>query len=87
MRTARADSGILFLEVIMGLTIFATAVTVVGFLYGLYSDWRRRTEREWIHAALVLLKPSIQGPNQAAVIAAINNMLEFLKPPKKTKLP
>jgi hypothetical protein len=70
-------------EVPMGWTIFGTAVTVVGVLYGLYSDWRRRSERDWVHAALVLLKPSIQGPNQGAVIIAINNMLEFLKPPKK----
>jgi hypothetical protein len=63
-------------------TIVGTAVTVLGFLYGLYQDYRRRSEREWIHMALVNLKPSIQGPNQGAVIVAINNMLEFLKPPR-----
>jgi hypothetical protein len=32
--------------------------------------------------SLVNLKPSIQGSNKNDVIAAINNMLEFLKPPK-----
>jgi hypothetical protein len=30
--------------------------------------------------ALENLKPPIQGPNQSAVIVAVNNLLEFLKP-------
>ena len=64
-------------------TILGTAVTVISLGYAIYSDIKRRSEREWIHMALVNLKPSIQGPNQGAVIVAINNMLEFLKPPKQ----
>jgi Flp pilus assembly protein protease CpaA len=63
-------------------TILATAVTVISLGYAIYSDIKRRSVREWIHMALVNLKPSIQGPNQGAVILAINNMLEFLKPPQ-----
>jgi hypothetical protein len=68
---------------ISDLLTFGHGVTVLSLGYAVYSDWRRRSERDWVHAALVLLKPSIQGPNQGAVIIAINNMLEFLKPPKK----
>jgi hypothetical protein len=33
--------------------------------------------------SLVNLKPGIQGPNKDDVLRAINNMLEFLNPPKK----
>jgi len=43
---------------------------------------KRKTERQWIHVALVNLKPSIEGPNAPKILASINNMLEFLQPPK-----
>ena len=56
---------------------------IVGVAYAVGSDVARRSQRHWVHMALVNLKPSIQGPNRADVLAAINNMLEFLKPPKK----
>ena len=67
------------------------AVGIIGIVVAIWSEVKRRRseakrrqEREWIHMSLVSLKPSIQGPNQTAVIAAINNMLEFLKPsPRK----
>jgi hypothetical protein len=43
---------------------------------------KRKTERQWIHVALVNPKPSIEGPNAPTILASINNMLEFLQPPK-----
>jgi hypothetical protein len=63
-------------EVIVGLT---------GFGYALYSNAKNRTEREWVHTALINLKPGIQGENRSEVIKSIDNMLEFLKPPQKKK--
>ncbi len=57
-------------------------VGIVGVAYGVWSDVKRKSQREWVHMALGNLKPAIQGPNKGEVIAAINNMLEFLKPPK-----
>jgi hypothetical protein len=57
-------------------------VGLLGFGFGVWSEVKRKGEREWIHMALVNLKPSIQGSNKPGVIAAINNMLEFLNPPK-----
>jgi hypothetical protein len=57
------------------------AVGLLGFGFGLWSEVKRKGEREWVQMALVNLKPSIQGSNRPQVIAAINNMLEFLKPP------
>jgi len=64
------------------LTIFGTVVTVVSLCYALYSDIHRKVERDWIHMALVNLKPGIQGENRNEIVTAINNMLEVLKPPK-----
>jgi hypothetical protein len=58
-------------------------VGIVGVAYAVGSDVKRRSQRQWVHMALVNLKPSIQGTNRDDVLAAINNMLEFLKPPKK----
>ena len=58
------------------------AVGVIGIVFGIRTEVKRRREREWVHMAL---KPSIQGSNQAAVIAAIKNMLEFLKSPPRKK--
>jgi hypothetical protein len=60
-------------------------VGAVGLVYGFRSESKRSTEREWIHVALVNIKPAIQGENQAGAIAAINNMLEFVKPPKNKR--
>lgn len=54
-------------------------VGILGVVYGIWSDLKRRRDREWIHMALVNLKPSVENP---ASVAAINNMLEFLKPKK-----
>jgi hypothetical protein len=61
-------------------------IGIIGLAYGYYSDRKRKSERELIHVSLINLKPSIeslQDPNKDAVIRAINNMLEALKPPKK----
>ena len=57
-------------------------VGIIGVGYGIWSDIKRRSDREWIHVALVNLKPSIDGPKASETIASINNMLEFLKPTK-----
>jgi hypothetical protein len=65
------------------------AVGLGGFAFGIWSEMKRKsdetkrkTERQWIHVALVNLKPSIEGPNASKILGAINNMLEFLQPPK-----
>jgi hypothetical protein len=58
-------------------------VGVLGICYAFWSDRKRRTERHWIHMSLVNLKASIDGPKAPEILNAINNMLEFLKPPKK----
>ena len=60
-------------------------VGFVSFVYAVISDEKRRSQRHWVHMSLVNLKPSIQGPNKDEVIKAINNMLEFLKPPGKQR--
>jgi hypothetical protein len=60
------------------------AVGISGLVFGIWSEWKRKSERESVHAALVNLKPLIRGENRADVIAAINNTLEFLKAPKPT---
>jgi hypothetical protein len=65
------------------LCLVEITVGVAGICYALWSDRKRRTERNWIHVALVNLKPSIDGPRAPEILKAINNMLEFLKPPKK----
>jgi hypothetical protein len=66
------------------------AVGIIGIVVAICSDVKRRRSEakskhdlDWFHMSLVNLKPAIQGPNQPAVIAAINNMLEFLKPPPR----
>jgi hypothetical protein len=61
------------------------AVGVVGTGYGIGSDVKQKGVQQWVHMALVNLKPGIQGENRDGVLAAINNMLEFLQPPKKRK--
>ena len=63
--------------------IAGLVVGIAGTGYAVWSDVKRRGERHWVHMALVNLKPSIQGPNRDHVIDAIDNMLSFLKPPKK----
>jgi hypothetical protein len=61
---------------------FELILAIAGVVYGTWSDLKRRSEREFIHMALVNLKASIQKLQSPGDIAAINNMLEFLKPPK-----
>jgi hypothetical protein len=58
-------------------------IGILGVAYAVWSDVKRRDQREWIHMALANLKPGIGGPNQKDVLGAINNMMAFLKPPKK----
>jgi hypothetical protein len=58
-------------------------VAILGVVYAFWSDRKRKSERKWVHLALVNLKPAIQGSNKNEVIDAINDMLEFLKPPTK----
>ena len=58
-------------------------VGLLGIAFAVWSEVKRKGEREWVHMALVNLKPSIAGPKAPEVLAAINNMLAFLKPPKK----
>jgi len=67
------------------LCIAELVVGIIGLSFALWSFFKSRSEREWVHTALVNLKPAIQGENKAQVITAINDMLAFLKPPKKTK--
>jgi hypothetical protein len=57
-------------------------VGILGVAYAVWSDVTRKGQRDWVHMALANLKPSIQQPNKEAVLEAINNMMEFLKPPK-----
>ncbi len=64
------------------LSIGGLVVGIVGAGYGIWSDRRRRSDRQWVHMGLANLKPAIRGDNRAEVIAAINNMMAFLKPPK-----
>jgi hypothetical protein len=60
---------------------------IAGVAYAVGSDVARRSQRHWVHMAIVNLKPSIQGcPNRNEILASINNMLEFLKPPKRKSL-
>ena len=59
------------------------AVGFLGIGFAVWSEVKRKGEREWVHMALVNLKPSIDGPRAPEILAAINNMLEFLKPPNK----
>jgi hypothetical protein len=63
---------------------------IVGIVVGVYgiADARRsgrklREQTQWVHPALVALKPSIEGPNRNEVIRVINDMLQRLQPPKK----
>jgi hypothetical protein len=62
--------------------IAGLVIGIAGVAYAIWSDVTRRSQRHWIHMALANLKPSIQGHNRQDVINAINNMMEFLKPPK-----
>ena len=55
------------------------ALAAVGFGYGMWVDSLARKRLDIAHAGLVLLKPSIQGPNRDEVIAAIDDLLEKLK--------
>lgn len=57
-------------------------VGILGIVYGVWSDVKRKRQRDWVHMALANLKPGIQQPNRDEVLAAINNMMESLKPPK-----
>jgi hypothetical protein len=61
--------------------VIGLAVGGVSLAYAVVSDIRRRSQREWVHMALVNLKPSIRGENKSDVVRAIDNMLSFLKPP------
>lgn len=58
-------------------------VGIIGVGYGVWSDLKRRSDRKWVHMGLANLKPGIQGDNRNEVITAIDNMMEFLKPPKQ----
>lgn len=57
-------------------------VGVIGVVIAAKTHQKFKKERDWLHVALVNLKPSIQGPNRDQILAAINNMLAVLKPPK-----
>jgi hypothetical protein len=58
-------------------------IGVIGILYGLWSDAKRKSDREWVHMALANHKPGIQWENRTEVIDKINNMMAFLRPPPK----
>lgn len=64
-------------------SVAGLVVGVAGVGYGVWSDAKRKSVERWVHAALVMLKPGIGGENRNDVIAAINNMLEFLQRPKE----
>jgi hypothetical protein len=66
------------------LCVAGLIVGIIGIIYAVISDVKCRSQREWVHMALVNLKPSIRGDNEVRVVAAINNMMEFLKPPPPT---
>ena len=55
------------------------ALGVIGILYAVYTDRRAKQRRDDMHSFLVGLKPSIQGSNKDAIIAAINDELQKLQ--------
>jgi hypothetical protein len=63
---------------------------IVGIFVGVYgianarrSGRKLRNQTQWVHPALVALKPAIEGPNRNEVIRVINDMLQRLQPPRK----
>jgi hypothetical protein len=56
----------------LGMIDWGLLVGIGGVGYGIWSDLNRRRERDWVHMALVNLKPSIQGGNAERVIKAID---------------
>jgi hypothetical protein len=64
------------------LGISGLVVGIIALVYAVKTHHKFKRERDLLHLALVNLKPSIQGPNRDDVVAAINNMLAVLKPPK-----
>lgn len=53
-------------------------IGILAIFYAVWTEHKSRQRRDLAHAALVALKPSIQGPNKDEVIAAINDLLEKL---------
>jgi hypothetical protein len=52
---------------------------LVAIGYAIYLERRAQQRRDVAHAALVALKPSIQGANKEQVIAAINDCWKSFK--------
>ena len=55
------------------------AVAILIFMYSLWNDAQNRQKRNASSAALMALKPSIQGLNKDKIIAVIDDTLERLK--------
>jgi hypothetical protein len=55
-----------------------------GIAYGIWSDYNSKKERQRIHSFLKGLKPGVEANNTAGVLAAINDEMARLIPPKKT---
>ena len=68
-------------EVVLG--IVGLAVGIYGIVEARQSGRKLREQTQWVHPALVALRPSIEGPNRNEVIRVINDMLQRLQPPRK----
>jgi len=56
-------------------------MALLALLYAIWSDHKRRAERESVHGFLESLKPSVsEVPNTHHIIASINVELARLKP-------
>jgi hypothetical protein len=67
-------------EVVLG--IVGLAVGIYGIVEARRSGRKLREQTQWVHPALVALKPAIEGPNRNELIRVINDMLLRLQPPR-----
>jgi hypothetical protein len=59
-------------------------IGVVGLAYAIWTDCRSKKEQQRIHSFLKGLKPGVEANNPTGVLAAINDEMARLIPPKKT---
>jgi len=58
--------------------VVGIVIGLAGVGYAVYVERRAKQRRDIAHAALVALKPAIQGVNRDDVIDAINDLLQKL---------
>jgi len=57
-------------------------IGIAGVGYAVWTDLRSRTERRRLHSFLKGLKPGVEAGNVKGVIAAINDEMAMIIPPK-----